>query len=74
VLDPDLVVIGGGVSTGGPTLLDAVARHLTPRTLVAARLTLSRFGDRAVAVGAVHRALTDVEERLFTPDALADRP
>ena len=71
LLDPDLVVIGGGVSLGGRVLLDAVERHLRVRTLVAPPLVLSSLGDTSVALGAVRLALDDVEERLFTPSALA---
>jgi predicted NBD/HSP70 family sugar kinase len=73
ILDPDLVVIGGGVSGGGPVLLDAVTRHLAGRTLVPPRLALSKLGDRAVALGAVRLALSNVEERLFTASAFAQR-
>jgi predicted NBD/HSP70 family sugar kinase len=71
LLDPDLVVIGGGVSLGGKVLLDAVDRHLRVRTLVPPPLVLSRLGDTSVALGAVRLALDDVEERLFSPSALA---
>lgn len=71
LLDPDLVVIGGGVSRGGPVLLDAVEHHLRLRTLVPPPLVLSRLGDTSVALGAVRLALNDVEERLFSPAALA---
>jgi len=69
ILDPDLVVIGGGVSRGGPILLDAVRRQLTTRTLVPPRLALSALGDRAGVLGAVRLCLDDIEERLFKPDA-----
>jgi predicted NBD/HSP70 family sugar kinase len=72
VLDPDLVVIGGGVSTTGDALLAAVTRHLAARTLIPPQITLSGLGDRAVALGAIRRALDDVEERLFSPDALIE--
>ncbi|GAA4232106.1 ROK family transcriptional regulator [Actinomadura meridiana] len=66
ILDPDLVVIGGGVTRAGPPLLEAVERHLRGRTLVRPTLALSALGDRAVALGAARLALDDVERRLFT--------
>lgn len=72
VLDPDLLVIGGGITSGGAAFpLDAIQRHLATRTVVRTPLELSRLGDRAVALGGVQRALDSVAERLFTPEALA---
>jgi hypothetical protein len=65
------VVIGGGVSLGGPVLLEAIERHLRLRTLVPPPLVLSSLGGTSVALGAVRLALDDVEERLFSPSALA---
>ncbi|WP_033341042.1 ROK family transcriptional regulator [Catenuloplanes japonicus] len=64
VLDPELVVIGGGVSRGGPTLLDALDRHLRARTLVPPRLALSALGDRAGVLGAVRACLDNLEQTL----------
>jgi len=66
VLDPDLVVIGGGMVRAGPPLLLALERHLHGRTLVRPTLALSSLGDRAVALGAARLALDDVERQLFT--------
>ncbi len=65
VLDPGEVIIGGGVSRAGEPLLTAIERHLRPRVLTQPRLTLSDLGGDAVALGAVRRALDDVEDRLF---------
>lgn len=69
VLDPDLVVIGGGLSRAGDQLLTAVERHLRVRTLTPPRLALSGLGDTAVAVGAVRNALDDVDDRVLTSAA-----
>jgi predicted NBD/HSP70 family sugar kinase len=71
ILDPDLVVIGGGLSRAGERLLAAVERHLRLRTLVPPRLALSALGDTAVALGAVRSALNDVDDRVLTPLSLA---
>jgi predicted NBD/HSP70 family sugar kinase len=65
VLDPDLVVIGAGVSQAGSTLLAAIRESVGPLTLVPPRLELSRLGDEAVALGAVELALADAETRLL---------
>lgn len=67
VLDPDLVVIGGGLSRAGERLLAVVERHLRLRTLVPPRLALSALGDTAVALGAVRSALNEVDDRVLTP-------
>jgi len=65
VLDPDLVVIGAGVSRAGSALLTAIRDSVGPLTLVPPRLELSRLGDEAVALGAVELALADAETRLL---------
>ncbi|MFI5955194.1 ROK family transcriptional regulator [Cryptosporangium sp. NPDC051539] len=65
VLDPGEVIIGGGLSRAGETLLDAIARHLRPRILTSPRLVLSDLGGDAVALGAVRRGLDHVEARLL---------
>jgi predicted NBD/HSP70 family sugar kinase len=64
LLDPSEVVIGGGVSQAGETLLTAIERHLRPRVLAWPTLVLSSLGGDAVAVGGVRRALDHVEPRL----------
>ncbi|WP_170323733.1 ROK family transcriptional regulator [Cryptosporangium phraense] len=70
VLDPEEVIIGGGLSRAGETLLDAIERHLRPRILTSPRLKLSDLGGDAVALGAVRRGLDHVEARLLAhPEA-----
>jgi predicted NBD/HSP70 family sugar kinase/biotin operon repressor len=71
VLDPDLVVIGAGVSRAGTTLLRAIEASVAPLTLVRPRLELSRLGDEAVTLGAVELALAEAERRLLPGPALA---
>ncbi|GIH15828.1 ROK family transcriptional regulator [Rugosimonospora africana] len=65
LLDPDMVVLGGGVSAAGEPLLAAIRRHLCPLTLTEPVLALSSLGDEATALGAVRTALSDVERRLL---------
>jgi len=70
VLDPDLVVIGAGLSRAGDTLLTAIETCVRPLTLVPPKLGLSELGDEAVALGAVELALTDAWRRLLPAPAL----
>jgi len=70
VLDPDLVIIGAGVSRAGSVLLAAIQDSVTPLTLVPPRLELSRLGDEAVTLGAVELALADAERRLLPAPVL----
>lgn len=62
ILDPDLIVVGGGLSRAGEPLLSAVETHLRTRTLAPPRLALSSLGDTAVVLGAVRSALSEVDE------------
>ncbi|MBO2445638.1 ROK family protein [Actinomadura barringtoniae] len=56
VLNPRAVIIGGGLSRAGDTLVTPITRHL--RTMVPAmpEVLVSALGDEAVALGAVQRA------------------
>ena len=65
VLDPDLLIIGGGVSRAGKAVLDALRLQVHRLTLVGTPLELSALGDDAVAIGALRLALTDVEQRVL---------
>jgi glucokinase-like ROK family protein len=62
LLNPGLVIIGGGVSGAGPHLLEplrqAVAEHTMRPSREAARIVVSSLGRRAVTMGAVAMALT----------------
>ncbi|MEJ3651592.1 ROK family transcriptional regulator [Actinomycetes bacterium KLBMP 9759] len=55
--DPDMVVIGGGVSRAGQPLLDGVERHLDRPVFTTMPLVLSQLGPEAVVLGAVRSAL-----------------
>ena len=60
VLDPDVVVIGGGVSKAGQILLDAVLKHYTPAAFHASRhseFKLAELGNDAGMYGAVRMIL-----------------
>ncbi|WP_028662065.1 ROK family transcriptional regulator [Saccharomonospora saliphila] len=66
-VDPELVIIGGGIVLAGDAVLTALRHHLTKRVIVVPRIALSRLGDDAVALGAVHIALTEAHRRLLDP-------
>ncbi len=66
VLDPDLIVFGGGVSTGAPELLldtvSRVVRHIHPD---APPIKLSSLGGKAQTYGAIYSALGLAEEAII---------
>lgn len=64
-LDPDMVVLGGGLSLAGEEVLNRVRDQLAGLTLAECQLELSALGARAVVLGAVRLALDDVETRLL---------
>ncbi|MFC4565721.1 ROK family protein [Nocardiopsis mangrovi] len=61
-LNPELLVLGGGVSSMGDVLRAPLAEALAGSVLFPPELELSALGDRAVVTGAVHAALTRFEE------------
>jgi hypothetical protein len=63
------VIIGGGVSRAGESLLAPLERRIRELVPVPPRVVLSELGDEGVALGALRLALKSVEERLF--DSLA---
>src|SRR3954467_7142366 len=70
VLDPELVILGGGIGTGaGPLLLEPLRRNLAAISPLRPRLGTSDLGSAAVVVGAVTEGLRLVVERLFDVDA-----
>lgn len=56
LLDPDLIVLGGGMARASdlllPALQAALAEHVVPHLRDASRLVLSHFGRNAPLVGA----------------------
>jgi predicted NBD/HSP70 family sugar kinase len=66
-VDPEVVVLGGGLWRASDLLLEPLRRHLEPLCLIMPRLEVSMLGDQSVALGAVRVALTHLEERLYNP-------
>jgi predicted NBD/HSP70 family sugar kinase len=64
-VDPEAVVIGGGLSRAGELLLTPLRARLAELCLFPVTVVASQLGDEAAAHGAVRLALDRVEERLF---------
>ncbi|MDT0167948.1 ROK family transcriptional regulator [Pseudarthrobacter sp. BRE9] len=62
LLNPELVVIGGGVADSADVLLAPISERLTGFTATPARVAVSPLGDSIVTVGAVRCALDYVEK------------
>ncbi len=62
VVDPELVVVGGGFSREGELLLDRMRAHLAEMCLNPPEVALSTFGEESIALGAVRMALDHVEQ------------
>lgn len=65
VLDPDLVVLGGGVGHSVDLLLKPVRDNLRTLTPLRPKLAPSRLGEDAVLLGAVATALGTAREVVF---------
>lgn len=65
VLDPDLVVLGGGVGHSADLLLDTVQRTLRTLTPLRPKVVPSGLGEDAVLLGAVATALDAARDRAF---------
>jgi predicted NBD/HSP70 family sugar kinase len=70
VVDPSVVILGGGISRAGQTLLGPLERHLRGLLPRPPRLVLSTLGNESVALGAVKIAIEAVEERMLSVDGL----
>ncbi|MGW1005789.1 ROK family transcriptional regulator [Streptomyces sp. NPDC002520] len=65
VLDPDLVVLGGGVGHSVDLLLGPVREHLRTLTPLRPRIAPGRLGEDAVLMGAVATALDTARDLVF---------
>jgi len=65
VLDPEIVILGGGVGRNGDLLLEPIERELRQLMPFKPRVAVSALGDDAVLQGAVAIALEAARERVF---------
>ena len=66
VLDPGLVILGGGIGANDDLLLKPIAQELSALGPFRPRLLVSQLGDEAVLSGAVTTALEAAQDRVFT--------
>ncbi|MGW0484931.1 ROK family protein [Nonomuraea sp. NPDC003214] len=69
LLDPQLVVLGGGFSRSADVLLGPLRDRLERRCIRTPEIRASTLGDECVVVGAIDYAVEHVERRFFTPEA-----
>ncbi|MFI6047472.1 ROK family protein [Nocardia sp. NPDC051321] len=65
ILDPELVVLSGGIGNNLELLGDAIARRMAELGPLHPRIVASTLGDDGVLTGAVSRALSVARDRLF---------
>ncbi|MEV0318245.1 ROK family transcriptional regulator [Streptomyces sp. NPDC050658] len=68
-VDPELIVLTGGATPLGGHLVPLIEERLRPLTLHVPRIAVSTLGERGVAIGAVRKALDQVEAGLLTDSA-----
>jgi len=71
VIDPELVVLGGGIGSNGDLLLDRVERDLASISPFRPRIDVSVLGEEASLHGAVATALQSAQTLLFARGAEA---
>jgi predicted NBD/HSP70 family sugar kinase len=65
ILDPELVVLGGGVGHNVDLLRGPLERRLQEITPLRPRIVASELGEYAVLYGAIATGLTIARERVF---------
>jgi predicted NBD/HSP70 family sugar kinase len=65
VLNPEMVILGGGVSNAGAALRAPVERAVREHAPAPPAVVLSALGDESVAFGAVRFAMDKADERIF---------
>jgi len=77
IVNPELVVIGGGVARAGDVLLAPLRRRLDAMVRMPPRLAASPLAERGPLLGAIRLALDELEPRLLDgleePEAAAAR-
>ena len=66
VINPALVILGGGIAGNGDLLVASIEEELRALTPFRPRLVVSELGEEAVLAGAVAVALGAAQDRLFS--------
>ncbi|MEY9910352.1 putative NBD/HSP70 family sugar kinase [Catenulispora sp. MAP12-49] len=69
-VDPERVILAGGLSRAGQTLLVPLQRHLDAKTVFPVPIHTSTLDHDAVSLGAVRLALDHVESTLFDTESV----
>lgn len=70
VLDPSVVILGGGISRAGDALLGPLRSILADLVPLPPNVVISTLGDEAVALGAVCVAMEWADDELLAPSGL----
>ena len=65
VLDPELIVLGGGIGQRGELLLPPLERRLQQLTPLRPRIVASKLGDDSVLLGSIATALEVAHNLVF---------
>src|SRR5215831_11017115 len=65
VLDPELIVLGGGIGQRGELLLPPLERRLQQLTTLKPRIVVSKLGDDCVLLGSIATALEVAHNLVF---------
>jgi len=65
VLDPELVVLGGGIGQRGELLLPPLERKLRQLTTLRPRIVSSKLGDESILLGSIATAIEVAQDLVF---------
>ncbi len=74
ILDPEMVILGGGIGHNLDLLRDPIERRLEEITPLRPRLVASELGDEAVLLGTIATGLTIARDQVFQQRAGDGRP
>jgi predicted NBD/HSP70 family sugar kinase len=64
-MDPELLVVGGGISAAGDAIAEPLRQGMQLETEYAPKVVCSTIGDEAAALGALFAALEKTRARMF---------
>jgi predicted NBD/HSP70 family sugar kinase len=67
ILDPEVIVVGSGISSGTDEIIPQIQSRLSGRILRVPELVPSRLGENGVLLGAAELAMTEVDQVDFVP-------